>query len=433
MEGKTLFGHPKGLYILFFTEMWERFSFYGVRAILVLYMVAAVTDGGLGWEKAKALMVLGIYQMSVYMMDVPGGIIADRWLGARKSVWFGCLLIMIGNFALVMPGFVLFYAGLALLALGGGLLKPNITTILARLYEDSDPHKESAFSIFYLGINVGSFFAGIVVGYLAIKYGWRMGFLASGFGMLLGQGVYAWGQRYLRHSDIVTSSAAATFKKHPLTPYEKRCVWVILFSFMSVLVFWTAYEQAGGLLNLYANTSTDRMIGSFEIPAAWYQSLNPLMIIMLAPLAAMLWTRLERRKRNPHAITKMGIGTVILGLGYISMIAAVLQKNASSNGLSSMVWLILVYFTCTVGELWLSPVALSFVTKTAPKHMTSQMMGWYFAVNGIGGFLASWLGSKAGGIGEMKVFVILTIATTLIGVLQLLFAKRIIRFTNQEC
>ena len=425
-----LFGHPRGLYVLFFTEMWERFSFYGIRAIMVLYMVAAVADGGLGWTQKAALLLLGIFQMSVYLTDIPGGIIADKWLGARRSVWFGCLLIMLGNFALVVPGLASFYAGLSLIALGGGLLKPNISTMVARLYDDGDPRKESAFTIFYLGINVGSFFAGIVVGYLAMKFGWRMGFLASGFGMLLGQGVYIWGQRFLTRTDLVADRSSEAVERKPLTAAEKRSIWIILFSFLSVLIFWAAYEQAGGLLNLYAEFSTDRMLGSFEVPAPWFQSVNPLLIVLLAPLMAALWTFLGRRKRNPHEITKMGVGTVILGLGYISMICAVLQKNASPDHLSSMAWLLLVYLTCTVGELWLSPVALAFITRTAPKRMTSQMMGWYFAATGVGGFLASWVGSFAEGWGEMEVFIVLTIVTTLIGGIQLAFTKKIIRFDS---
>ena len=427
-----LFGHPKGLYVLFFAEMWERFSFYGIRAILVLYMVAAIADGGLGWTQKTSLLVLGLFQMGVYLMDVPGGLIADRWLGARKCVWFGCLLIMSGNFALVLPGFAAFYAGLSLIVLGTGLLKPNISTMVARLYDDGDPRRESAFTIFYLGINVGSFFAGLVVGYLAIKFGWRTGFLASGFGMLLGQGVYVWGRRYLKGADSVPDRADGTCARVPLAPEDRRRIWVILYSFLTVLIFWAAYEQAGGLLNLYADRFTDRMLGSFEIPAPWFQSVNPLLIILLAPLAAAFWTYLGRRKRNPHEVVKMAVGTMILGLGYISMVAAVLQRDASANHLSSMVWLILVNLTCTVGELWLSPVALAFITRAAPKRMTSQMMGWYFAVTGVGGFLASWLGSFAESWGEMRVFVVLTVVTTLVGALQLLFAKRVIRLVESE-
>ena len=435
MDGKVeskgeLFGHPKGLYVLFFAEMWERFSFYGVRAILVLYMVAAIADGGLGWTQKTSLLVLGLFEMGVYLLDVPGGLIADRWLGARKCVWFGCLLIMAGNFALVLPGLASFSAGLSLIVLGTGLLKPNISTMVSRLYADGDARRDSAFTIFYLGINVGSFFSGLVVGYLAMKFGWRMGFLASGFGMLLGQGVYVWGQRYLKGADRAPERADAVAAREPLSPADRRRIWVILYSFLMVLIFWAAYEQAGGLLNLYADKFTDRMLGSFEIPAPWFQSVNPLQIILLAPLAAVFWSYLGRRKRNPHEVVKMAVGTIILGLGYVFMIAAVLQRDASPTQTSSMIWLVLVYLASTIGELWLSPVALSFITRAAPKRMTSQMVGWYFAVVGIGGFLASWLGSFAEHWGEMRVFVILTVVTTLVGVLQLLFAKKVIRLAG---
>ena len=435
MDGRVdskgeLFGHPKGLYVLFFAEMWERFSFYGVRAILVLYMVAAIADGGLGWTQKTSLLVLGLFEMGVYLLDVPGGLIADRWLGARKCVWFGCLLIMAGNFALVLPGLASFSAGLSLIVLGTGLLKPNISTMVSRLYADGDARRDSAFTIFYLGINVGSFFSGLVVGYLAMKFGWRMGFLASGFGMLLGQGVYVWGQRYLKRADRAPERADAVAAREPLSPADRRRIWVILYSFLMVLIFWAAYEQAGGLLNLYADKFTDRMLGSFEIPAPWFQSVNPLQIILLAPLAAVFWSYLGRRKRNPHEVVKMAVGTMILGLGYVFMIAAVLQRDASPTHMSSMIWLVLVYLASTIGELWLSPVALAFITRAAPKRMTSQMVGWYFAVVGIGGFLASWLGSFAEHWGEMRVFVILTVVTTLVGVLQLLFAKKVIRLAE---
>ncbi|MCQ2395969.1 MAG: peptide MFS transporter, partial [Kiritimatiellae bacterium] len=320
MANNELMGHPKGLFILFFTEMWERFSFYGIRAILVLYMVDKIANGGFGWTDSKALMVLGIFQMSCYLTAIPGGMIADRWLGARKSVWFGCLFIMLGNFFLVVPQEWAFFTGLTLIALGGGGLKPNISTILGRLYKDGDPRQESAFSIFYMGINVGAFLSGLVVGYIALKYGWHNGFLASGIGMLFGQFLYIWGQRFLRHTDAVVTQAAAGAPRQPLTTAEKRRIGVIVFSFVSVIVFWAAFEQSGGLLNLYADRFTDRVIGPWTVPTPWFQSLNPLYIVALAPLMAMLWPWLAKRGKNPHAIVKMGIGTVIQGLGYLFMV-----------------------------------------------------------------------------------------------------------------
>ena len=432
MANNELMGHPKGLFILFFTEMWERFSFYGIRAILVLYMVDKIANGGFGWTDSKALMVLGIFQMSCYLTAIPGGMIADRWLGARKSVWFGCLFIMLGNFFLVVPQEWAFFTGLTLIALGGGGLKPNISTILGRLYKDGDPRQESAFSIFYMGINVGAFLSGLVVGYIALKYGWHNGFLASGIGMLFGQFLYIWGQRFLRHTDAVVTQAAAGAPRQPLTTAEKRRIGVIVFSFVSVIVFWAAFEQSGGLLNLYADRFTDRVIGPWTVPTPWFQSLNPLYIVALAPLMAMLWPWLAKRGKNPHAIVKMGIGTVIQGLGYLFMVVAVLQRDASATHQSSMIWVALVYLSCTIGELWLSPVALSFITATAPKQMTSLVMGCYLAVTGISGFLASRIGCIAEGHGELKVFLGLVIVTTALGLVQLAFSKKIIRVASSE-
>ena len=432
MANNELMGHPKGLFILFFTEMWERFSFYGIRAILVLYMVDKIANGGFGWSDDKALMVLGVFQMSCYLTAIPGGMLADRWLGARKSVWFGCLFIMLGNFFLVVPQEWAFFTGLTLIALGGGGLKPNISTILGRLYKDGDPRQESAFSIFYMGINVGAFLSGLVVGAIALKYGWHNGFLASGIGMLFGQFLYIWGQRYLRHTDAVVAQTAEGTPRQPLTSAEWRRIGVIVFSFVSVIVFWAAFEQSGGLLNLYADRFTDRVIGPWTVPTPWFQSLNPLYIVALAPLMAMLWPWLAKRGKNPHAIVKMGVGTVIQGLGYLFMVAAVLQRDASATHQSSMIWVALVYLSCTIGELWLSPVALSFITATAPKQMTSFIMGCYLAVTGISGFLASRIGCFAQGHGELKVFLGLVIGTTALGLLQLAFSKKIIRAAGAD-
>ncbi len=431
-EGRTMakgefLGHPKGLFILFFTEMWERFSFYGIRGILVLYMVDAVAHGGFGWTDSRALEVLGVFQMVVYLTAIPGGFASDRWLGPRRSVWVGSVFIMLGNFVLAMPTAWAFFLGLALVAAGGGFLKPNISALVSRLYPKGDARQESAFSIFYLGINVGSFLAGIVVGAIAMRYGWRHGFIASGFGMLLGQTVYAWGQRYLRDADPAPVAERISQAAEPLTRDEKRRLAVILFSFVSVVVFFAAFEQAGGLLNLYAERFTDRVVGGFTVPTPWFQSLNPLYIILLAPLAAMLWPALARRGRNPPAIVKMGLGTVVLGLGYLFMVAAVAERDASPAHVSSIAWIALVYLTATVGELLLSPVALSFITATAPRRLTSQMMGLYFAITGLSGYLAARIGAFAQGAGEMTVFAWIVAATTALGLLQLALARRLSR------
>ncbi len=427
MAHNEVLGHPKGLFILFFTEMWERFSYYGIRAILVLYMVDKIATGGLGWTDEKAFAVLGVFQMCVYLTAIPGGILSDRVLGPRKSVWIGCLLIMLGNFSLVCPGVFAFYLGLTLIVLGGGCLKPNISTIVSRLYRPGDPRQESAFSIFYLGINVGSFFSGLVVGALALKFGWHYGFLASGVGMLLGQGVYVWGQKYLGDVDALASREQSVAEKRPLTADEKKRIGIILFSFVSVIVFFAAFEQAGGLLNIYTDRFTDRALGAFTVPTPWFQSLNPLYIILLAPLAAMLWPFLAKRGKNPPAIVKMGLGNVILGLGFLFMVAAVLQRDASPTHQSSMAWIVLVYLSCTLGELALSPVSLSFITATAPRRMTSQIMGLYFAVTGLANYVAAKVGAFATGAGEKRVFWGIVIVATSFGVLQLAVAPAILK------
>ena len=427
MAHNEVLGHPKGLFILFFTEMWERFSYYGIRAILVLYMVDKIATGGLGWTDEKAFAVLGVFQMCVYLTAIPGGILSDRVLGPRKSVWIGCLLIMLGNFSLVCPGVFAFYLGLTLIVLGGGCLKPNISTIVSRLYRPGDPRQESAFSIFYLGINVGSFFSGLVVGALALKFGWHFGFLASGVGMLLGQGVYVWGQKYLGDVDALAAREQSVAEKRPLTADEKKRIGIILFSFVSVIVFFAAFEQAGGLLNIYTDRFTDRALGAFTVPTPWFQSLNPLYIILLAPLAAMLWPFLAKRGKNPPAIVKMGLGNVILGLGFLFMVAAVLQRDASPTHQSSMAWIVLVYLSCTLGELALSPVSLSFITATAPRRMTSQIMGLYFAVTGIANYVAAKVGAFATGAGEKRVFWGIVIVATSFGLLQLAVAPAILK------
>lgn len=431
MEQREILGHPKGLFILFFTEMWERFSYYGIRAILVLYMIDRVS-GGLGWTDEKAFAVLGVFQMCVYLAAIPGGILSDRVLGPKKSVWIGCLLIMLGNFSLVAPGVLFFYTGLTLIVLGGGCLKPNISTIVSRLYVHGDPRQESAFSIFYLGINVGSFFSGLVVGTLAQKFGWHYGFLASGLGMLLGQGVYVWGQRYLHEVGDAKALAATTASRAPLTADEKRRIGIILFSFVSVIVFFAAFEQAGGLLNIYTDRFTDRVIGSFTVPTPWFQSLNPLYIVLLSPVAALLWPYLAKKGKNPPAIVKMGLGNIILGLGFLFMVAAVAQRDTSATHQSSMAWIVLVYLTCTLGELALSPVALSFITATAPQRMTSQIMGLYFAVTGLANYFAAKIGSFAGNAGEKAVFWGIVAVATAWGVFQLVLSRGIIRATAKK-
>ncbi|MBR6244465.1 peptide MFS transporter [bacterium] len=426
-------GHPKGLFVLFFTELWERFSFYGMKAILVLYMVASIEKGGLAWTDEKALAILGYYQLLVYVMSVPGGIVADKLLGQRKSVFLGGVLLCLGHLLMAYPPIWAFYGALTLIILGVGLLKPNISTMVGELYPEGDPRKDSGFTIFYMGINVGAFAAGIVVGWLAYKFGWHWGFGAAGVGMLIGQIVYAWGQKYLGTAGILqkNTESVAKVEKQELTPLEKRKIGLVIFSFVIVIVFWAAYEQAGGLLNLYTDRYTERNFLGFEIPAAWFQSLNPLYIMIFAPLVASFWIFLAKRKKEPSTIAKMGLGTVILGVGFIFMVFASLERGATwtqaadATAKSSALWLCLAYFFNTIGELALSPVSLSFITTMTPKRMTSQMMGWYFAVTGVAAWLASKIGTLADVFGELAVFTMIAAFTILCGTLLMLFSKKV--------
>ena len=437
MDQGEFLGHPKGFWIVAFVELCERFSSLGIASIIILYMGDTIEKGGLGWASAFAFTILGVYRMMSCVTAVPGGIIADRWLGARKSVTVGALACLVGDFILSLPSEAAFFAGLACLAIGGGFYKPNITTVLGRLYKPNDPHKEAAFTVFYLAVNIGSLIAGFAIGLLAKSYGWRSGFMLAGAVLLLGQIVYFFGQRYLRDTDGVllkksVESAGTTPKKIPLTPAEKRRIWVILFAFFVVIIFMIAYDQFSGLLPVYIERSTDRMLGSFQVPTPWYTSLNPLIVIIFAPLFAALWTFLGKRKCDPSAMVKMGLGVVVLGLAFSFMIFAVFQRDASSNHLSSMIWIVLVYFFCTIGELLQSPVALSFITSAAPARMTSQIMGWYIAASGVSCFLAAKIGSLAENFGEMKVFTALLVLTAGVGLVQLLFAGKIMRLMEEK-
>ena len=422
---KDIFGHPKGFMVVAFTELCERFSNYGMLGILVLYMCGALNKGGLGWEEVSAFTILGIYRMTGCLTAVPGGFIADKWLGARTSVSIGAFLCALGDMTLAIPATWTFFLGLALIATGGGFYKPNITTVLGRLYDPEDPHKEAAFTIFYLAVNVGSLISFLLVGWIAQRYGWRTGFLMCGLCLLFGQLVYLCNQRPLRRTDNVTPKVQEKVVRQPLTPYERKCIWLILFSFVIEIVFMVAYEQSTGLLTLYVKKFTDCTIGNFEVPIPWFNSVNPIMVIVFAPILAALWTFLGKRKKDPSAIFKMGLGTVILGLSYVFMVAAVFQRDASAIGKSSMIWIVLTYLFCTLGELAQSPVALSFITSFSPQRMVSQIMGWHVAVTGIACFAAAQIGSLAGKFGEKSIFLGLLIGTTLCGVLLCLISRKL--------
>lgn len=425
-------GHPKGLYILFFTEMWERFSYYGMRAILTLYMITEVTkdNPGLGWDNVFALSIYGWYTMAVYVMSIPGGIIADRWLGQKRTVLYGGILLVFGHSILAIDATWAFATGLALIVLGVGGLKPNISTMVGGLYREGDPRRDHGFTVFYIGINIGAFLASLVVGGVGEIYGWHYGFGLAGIGMALGLLVFLYGHKYLKNvgDPPKLRTDTKTQIKTPLTKIEKDRMVVLFLSFIVIIAFWAAFEQAGGLMNIYTNSKVDRMFLGWQIPTSWFQSLNPFFIMIFGTLVATFWLKRQRSNKEASTLFKMAIGTMIMGTGFLMMSGATLQ--ATSAGQAGMYWLIAAYFLHTIGELCASPTALSFITKLAPVKYGSLMMGSYFAATGIGNKVAGLLGETASRAGELRVFTGIFIFTAVFGILLLVFLKKLKALTH---
>ncbi len=426
---RELFGHPVGLFILFFTEMWERFSYYGMRAILVLYLVQATTDAnpGLGWSNGEALALYGWYTMLVYVASIPGGWIADKLIGQKKSVLYGGILLVAGHSILAVEQLWAFYTGLALIVAGVGMLKPNISTMVGGLYKQGDIRRDKGFTIFYIGINVGAFLSSLIVGYVGEVHGWHYGFGLAGIGMALGLLQYLVGQKYLKHVGNFLGTSEDLVEKEamnkPLTKVEKDRVIVLFISFLLVIVFWGAFEQAGGLMNIYAKEKTNRMLMGWEIPASWFQSLNAMFIIFLGTSVAAYWAKKKLKGKVATSLYKMIIGLIIMGTGFFFMSAASAQFE--SQGSSAMYWLVLAYLFHTVGELCISPVALSYITKLAPLKYGSLMMGIYFAMTGFGNKLAGLLGESAEGLGEFTVFTGIALFCVIFGAIVMLFRKKL--------
>ncbi len=437
----TLLGHPKGLFLLFGTELWERFSYYAMRAILVLYLTDKTINGGLGWTTEEALNLYGIYTGLVYFTPLIGGWIADNILGQRRSIIIGGVLMAIGQFTLALPHSVVdphaitaFYVGLAFLIVGNGLFKPNISTMVGDLYPEGDHRRDGAFTIFYMGINIGSLLAGVIAGTASAVYGWKAGFLCAGVGMLMSlltQIFFA--QRYL--GDIGKVPAAirdaannASGKKEPLTKIERDRLKVILVMSTFVIVFWAGFEQAGGLMNIYSQEYTNRMIGNFEVPAAWFQSLNPFFIILCAPLLAALWVKMG--KSEPNSPVKFALAMFSLALGFACMIGAALEQNGDMTVKTSMMWLVGAYFFHTIGELCLSPIGLSMVTKLAPLRLASLMMGAWFGANAIANYIAGVVGASIGEAGPLAIFSGIAITAVIAGGLLLLFSNKLISWMH---
>ncbi|WP_426431392.1 peptide MFS transporter [Winogradskyella sp. HB-48] len=431
---KELFGHPVGLYVLFFTEMWERFSYYGMRAILVLYLVAQTTgdNAGLGWTNGEALALYGWYTMLVYVASIPGGWIADKFLGQKKSVLYGGILLVAGHSILAVEQMWAFYTGLGLIIAGVGMLKPNISTMVGGLYKQGDIRRDKGFTIFYIGINIGAFLSSLIVGYVGEVHGWHYGFGLAGIGMAAGLIQYLVGLKYLKQVGNFLGESENTFEKEamdkPLTKIEKDRVVVLFISFLLVIVFWGAFEQAGGLMNIYASEKTNRMLMGWEVPASWFQSLNAMFIIFLGTLVAGYWAKRKLKGKLSTGLFKMIVGLIIMGTGFFFMTAASAQYE--STGASAMYWLVLAYLFHTIGELCISPVALSYITKLAPLKYASLMMGVYFAMTGFGNKLAGLLGEASEKLGEFTIFTGIAVFCVSFGLLVMVFRKKLEKLTH---
>ena len=436
--------HPKGLMVLFFTEMWERFSYYGMRGILILYMVASLSDGGFEMDDATAAAIYGIYTALVYLLALPGGWIADRIIGQQKAVFYGGILIAAGNISLAIPTLREFFfpTGLVLVVIGTGLLKPNVSAIVGELYPEGGARRDAGFSIFYMGINVGALFGPVICGFFGESINWHLGFLAAGVFMALGLVQYKFNLKHfgeagllkgqsedaksqakrsfgygiaavvaltiiltLAHNSGIVNltlngmAAAAgvviiglaifyfsyvIFFGH-LETIEKKRVLVIFFLFIGAALFWSGFEQAGSSMNLFADRLTDRVVLGFEAPASWLQTINPLFIVIFAPLFGSLWVWLANR--NPSIPAKFGLGLLLLGVGFLVMMWGATYTDPNGSGVSPG-WLISTYFLHTLGELCLSPVGLSSVTKLSPKPLVGQMMGTWFMGAALGNLIA---------------------------------------------
>lgn len=417
----TLFGHPIGLFVLFFTEMWERFSYYGMRGLLKLYMVnylfvisRQILQGGplnghgdphavIGWDflrhlidsnpnappGAYASVIYGWYTGLVYLTPLLGGFLADRYWGQRKSVFLGGALMAAGQFLLWSDNW--FFFALLLLIIGNGAFKPNISTQVGNLYPPGDPRRDGAFTIFYMGINLGAFICNLVCGTLAATLGWHWGFGAAGVGMLLGLTVYALGQRFLATDNITASKAIPQAEqKQGLDASEWRRVLALIFLCLLNVVFWAVYEQQGNTMQTWADEKTVwPVIGRFHVPSTWFQSFNPLFIFLFAPLLDIFWRWQARRGSEPSSVAKMAIGSFILGLSFIVM---VIGAGAVGDGRGSWFWPVFCTLLLTFGELYLSPIGLSLVTKVAPVRIVSLMMGMWFLSSFLGNILSGYIG-----------------------------------------
>ena len=470
--------HPRGLMPMFFTEMWERFSYYGMRAMLVLYLLDNVR-GGKGLSKEVATAIYGLYTASAYLMPLIGGWVADRFIGAQKAIWYGGIVILMGHVTLAISHGDGFYFGLALIVLGTGLLKPNVSVIIGELYPEGGARRDAGFTIYYMSVNLGAAIGPLISSYLGEKFNWHYGFGAAAVGMLLGliqfrlslktlgecgrhpghRGASTSNDKILlgavltgvalvltlpwlgliqinpvllasRTSYVIAGVAILYFTTAflflNLTHQEKQRLGIIALLFLASVMFWSGFEQAGSSFNLFAQDYTQRVFGTFQIPTGWFQTLNPICVITLAPLVAMVWVRLARRNRDLTLNNKFAMGLFLLAAGFVVMAAA--SKLVGNGNKVLPTWLIATYFIHSVGELCLSPVGLSSVTKLAPRRLVGQMLGFWYLANSLANLIAGLIAGKlsAGTPAEMSgLYMQIVFMSVGVGGFLLLFTKPI--------
>ena len=470
------FGHPRGLATLFFTEMWERFSYYGMRALLILFMVAPVESGGLGFDKTKAGAVYGLYTGMVYLMSLPGGWIADRILGARHAVFYGGILIACGHIFLALPAVETFYFGLVLIVMGTGLLKPNVSALVGSLYEASDERRDAGFSVFYMGINLGATIAPIICGYVGQRINWHYGFGLAAVGMIAGLIQFWFGSKSFPAAPPSNLESKAALGKYggliavlivvvaalhltglieitaiglsntfglallvtvivsfagllifgTWTAEERKRLWVVLILFLAACIFWSSFEQAGSTLSLFADELTANELFGFAFPSSWLQVVQPGCLIIFAPILGWIWLRLGHKQ--PSTPMKFVLGLLAVGGGFLLMAMGAGTITATTK--ASALWLIGCYFLHAIGELCLSPVGLSAMTKLAPRNLVGLMMGLWFMSISVGNYTGGRLAGLYAGMPATTLFTLVGIVGILVGVLLAFSARPIVKLAG---
>ncbi len=480
--------HPKGLKVLFFTEMWERMSYYGMRGILVLFMTASIADGGLDFSNISASALYGIYAASVYLATLPGGWIGDNILGQQKTILYGGIIIMFGHLSLAIPNINFFYMGLVLVVLGTGLLKPNISAIVGNLYENNKDLRQSGFTLFYMSINLGSILGFFICGYLGENIGWHYGFGAAGIGMAIGLIQYIYNIKLLedcgvtpfnkvntktrnKYSKIIigillvifliaVSGLLGIWRIDPipfaniltiiitlislsyflyifilgkLNKNEKKKVTMIFVLFIGAALFWSGFDQAGSSFNIFAKEYTNRIIFGWEYPASWLQILNPLFVVILSPFISYLWIFLGKRMLDPSLPFKFGLGLIFMAIGFL--VISVGAQIALSEGFAGAKWLLITYLLHTIGELVLSPIGLAAISSLSPKKYMGQMMGIWFLASSLGAIIAGLISGKATneGLASMpELFNQIALSASLFGLILIIIARPLQKWVFSE-